>query len=85
MTTQTTIRVAAPREPDWNKKSLHLVEFADDFRGTHYAIFHGVGTRGRWFEGRNAFAKASRAFDAKASALGFVTIRNAAGPLAQAA
>lgn len=82
MSKQTTIRKAAFSDPTKRRKCLELVEFSDDFRGTHYAIYHGVGTRGRYFEGGSAFGNASMAFIKRAESLGYITIANAAGPMA---
>ena len=85
MTTQTTIAIAKSPDPGTWAKTISLVEFADDFRGTRYAVFVGCAGRARFFEGRNAFARGMRAYQAKIARLGYVTFRNAAGPVAQPA
>lgn len=81
MSNQITIRKAAAPNPADRRKALHLVKFEDDFRGDHYAIFHGVGTRGRYFEGRTAYARATMAFVDRRAKLGYIDIANAAGPV----
>lgn len=82
MTKQTTIALAKSPDPGVWAKTISLVEFCDDFRNdSHYALFEGCAGRARFFTGRNAFARGMRAYQAKISRLGFVTIRNAAGPV----
>jgi len=85
MSTQTTIAIAKNPDPGAWAKTISLVEFAADFRGTSYGLFVGCAGRARFFTGRNAFARGMRAYQAKIARLGYVTFRNAAGPVAQAA
>lgn len=86
MTQQTTIALAKSPDPGVWAKTIRLVEFCDEFRNeSDYALFVGCAGRARFFTGRNAFARGMKAYQAKIARLGYVTIRTAAGPVAQAA